>query len=134
MARLVTATLFLVFLAGYTWQKYTAAAPPAFSQDYLNIVLFIVLITAVIQFAVLWPATGLIKNFGVFAVATPILAVALSALGFAAFWYFTVSQYPNAPPLAELARRGIAPGLFMGVILIIGRLLAMREAKAAQGS
>jgi hypothetical protein len=47
--------------------------------------------------------------------------VALSALGYAAYWYFTVSAFPNAPPVEMLAVRGIRPGLFMAVALIAGR-------------
>ncbi len=131
MARLLTLGLFLIFLAGYTFQKYQAAAPPSFSADYMRIVLFIVLITAVAQFAVLWPAGELIKNFPAYVLAMPVLAVLLSSLGFVAFWYFTVSHYANAPAWTELAKRGIAPGLLMAAILILGRWVATRSTASA---
>ena len=52
--------------------------------------------------------------------------VGLSALAFAGFWYFTVSQYPDAPPVWELVPRGITPGLFMAAILILNRWLSQR--------
>ncbi len=127
MARGITLGLFVVFLIGYTFQKYAAAAPPTFVPEYLRIVLFIVFITAIIPFAVMWPAGGLVKSFPLFAAFTVIGCVGLSALAFAGFWYFTVSQYPDAPPLSELVPRGIAPGLFMAAILILNRWLSLRS-------
>ena len=134
MSRWVTFGLFAVFLAGYTLQKYQAAAPPAFSADYLQVVLYIVLITAVLQFAVLWLAGSLIGDFRIYGLAMPVLAVALSSLGFVAFWYFNVSKYPNPPPWTELAPRGITPGLIIGAILVFGRWLSMRAATATPSS
>jgi uncharacterized membrane protein len=128
MRRWLTIGLFLLFLIGYTIQKYAAAAPPTFVPDYLRIVLFIVFITAVIPFAVMWPAGGLVRKFPLFAIFTVIGAIGCSALAFAAFWYFTVSQYPNAPPLMALVPRGVAPGAFMAAILILNRWLSQREA------
>lgn len=121
MPRWITLGLFVVFLIGYTFQKYAAAAPPTFVPDYLRIVLFIVFITAVLPFAVMWPASGLVKPFPLFAGVAVIGCVGLSALAFAGFWYFTVSQYPNAPPVWELVPRGITPGFFMATILILNR-------------
>lgn len=134
MTRWITLGLFAIFLFGYTLQKYQAAAPPTFSVDYLGIVLFIVFITAVLQFALLWPGGNLIRSFAVYAIVVPILAVGLSSLGFVGFWYFVVSSYPDAPGWRELAPRGLTPGLFMGAILVFGRWLSMRSAKAAPGS
>lgn len=127
----ITLGLFIAFLIGYTVQKYAAAAPPTFVPDYLRIVLFIVFITAIIPFAVMWPAGGLFKGFPLFAIFTLIGSVGGSALAFAAFWYFTVSHYPNAPPVTDLIPRGIAPGLFMAAILILNRWLSQRSPPAA---
>jgi hypothetical protein len=131
MRRWITIGLFVAFLIGYTAQKYLAAAPPTFVADYLRIVLFIAFITAVIPFAVMWPAGGLFKSFPLFAIFTLIGSVACSALAFAAFWYFTVSHYPNAPPVTELIPRGIAPGLFIAAILILNRWLSQRSQRDA---
>lgn len=132
MRRWLTLGLFLLFLVGYTIQKYAAAAPPTFAPDYLRIVLFIVFITAVIPFAAMWSAGGLVRSFPLFAAFTVLGAIACSALAFAAFWYFTVSHYPNAPPLMALVPRGIAPGAFMAAILILNRWLWMREQKQGE--
>jgi hypothetical protein len=126
MRRWITLGLFAAFLVGYTAQKYTAAAPPTFVPEYLRIVLLIVFITAVIPFALMWPAGGLLKAFPLFAIFTLIGTVGLSALAFAAFWYFVVSNYPNAPPVTDLIPRGIAPGLFIASILILNRWLSQR--------
>ena len=127
MARWITLGLFAVFLAGYALQKYAAAAPPTFEPEYLRIVLFIVFLTAIIPFAVMWPAGGLVKSFPLFAVFTLIGCVGLSAAAFAGFWYFVVSRYPDAPPVWELVPRGVAPGLFMAAILILNRWLSRRS-------
>ena len=127
MARWITLGLFIVFLIGYTLQKYAAAAPPTFVPEYLRIVLLIVFLTAIIPFAVMWPAGGLVKSFPLFAAFTAIGCVGLSALAFAGFWYFVVSQYPDAPSVWELARRGAAPGLVMTAVLILHRWLSQRS-------
>jgi hypothetical protein len=118
--------LFLLFLAAYGIQKYAAAAPPEFDFEYLRVVALIVAITAVIPFVLLWPAGRLIGDLLWFSVATVIAAVSLSALGFLTFWYFVASHYPEAPSALELAKRGLAPGLAMGAILILNRWLARR--------
>ncbi|MEQ1819587.1 MAG: hypothetical protein ABL871_13340 [Terricaulis sp.] len=131
MPRWTTLGLFVVFLIGYTFQKYAAAAPPTFVPDYLRIVLVIVFITAIIPFVVMWPAGGLVKPFPLFAAFTVIGCIGLSALAFAGFWYFTVSQYPNAPPVWELVPRGIAPGLFMATILVFDRWLSQRSQRGS---
>jgi hypothetical protein len=126
----ITLGLFLVFIAGYTAQKYLAAAPPAFSQPYLMTVLFIVLITAVIPFAVMWLLGGLVKPFPLFSLFTVVGCIGASALAFAGYWYFTISSFPNAPPVTALLPRGITPGVFMAAILILNRWLSARKAKA----
>lgn len=126
MRRWTTVGLFLVFPAGYGLQKYAAAAPPTFAPDYLRIVLFIVFLTAVVPFIVMWPAGGLVKPFPLFALFTIVGAIGCSALAFAAFWYFIVSHYPDAPPLTALLPRGIAPGAFIAAILILNRWLSQR--------
>jgi hypothetical protein len=123
----ITLGLFVAFLIGYTVQKYAAAAPPTFVPEYLRIVLYIVFITAVIPFALMWPAGALFKPFPLFAIFTLIGSVGCAALAFAAFWYFTVSHYPNAPPVTELIPRGITPGLFIAAILILNRWLSRRS-------
>jgi hypothetical protein len=127
MRRLVLLGVFVVFLIGYSAQKYAAAAPPTFDLDYLRIVLFIVFITAFVPFALMWPAGGLIRGFPLFTIFTLVGSVGSSALAFAAFWYFTVSHYPNAPPLWDLVPRGIAPGLCVAAILIMNRWLSQRS-------
>jgi hypothetical protein len=134
MRRWVTLGLFVVFLLGYGVQKYAAAAPPTFVPDYLRIVLFIVFITAVVPFVVMWAAGGLFKPFPLFVIFTMIGSVGGAALAFAAFWHFTVSHYPNAPPLSDLVPRGIAPGLFMAAILILNRWLSVRSPPAANAT
>jgi hypothetical protein len=134
MRRWVTLGLFVVFLLGYGVQKYAAAAPPTFVPDYLRIVLFIVFITAVVPFAVMWAAGGLFKPFPLFVIFTMIGSVGGAALAFAAFWYFSVSHYPNAPPLSDLVPRGIAPGLFMAAILILNRWLSVRSPPTANAT
>ncbi len=134
MRRWVTLGLFVVFLLGYGVQKYAAAAPPTFVPDYLRIVLFIVFITAVVPFAVMWAAGGLFKPFPLFVIFTMIGSVGGAALAFAAFWYFNVSHYPNAPPLSDLVPRGIAPGLFMAAILILNRWLSVRSPPTANAT
>ena len=96
--------------------------------------LFIVFITAVVPFALMWPAGGLFKPFPLFVLFTVIGSVGGAALAFAAFWYFTVSHYPNAPPLSDLVPRGIAPGLFMAAILILNRWLSVRSPPAANAT
>lgn len=131
MRRWITLGLFVIFLIGYFAQKYAAAAPPTFVPEYLRIVLFIVIITAVIPFVVIWLAGGLFRPFPLFVMFTLIGSVGASALAFAAFWYFTVSQYPNAPPVTELIPRGIAPGLFMAAILILNRWMSQRASQPA---
>lgn len=131
MHRWITLGLFLVFLVGYGVQKYAAAAPPTFIPDYLRIVLFITFITAVIPFAAMWPLGGLVKPFPLFVIFTAVGTVGGSALAFAAFWYFTVSHYPNAPPLWELVPRGLTPGIFMAAILILNRWLSQRSQGAS---
>ena len=130
MRRWITLGLFVVFLIGYTVQKYAAAAPPTFVADYLRIVLFIAFITAVIPFAVMWPAGSFFKPFPLFSIFTLIGSIGCSALAFAAFWYFTVSHYPNAPPVTDLIPRGIAPGVFIAAILILNRWLSQRSTRA----
>ena len=123
-----------VFLVGYTLQKYLAAAPPTFVPDYLRIVLVIVFITAIIPIALMWPAGGFIKSLPIFVAFTVVGSIGLSALAFAAFWYFVVSHYPNAPPLSELVPRGIAPGSFIAAILILNRWLATRGQRQLERS
>jgi hypothetical protein len=134
MHKIATFALFALFLAAYTYQKYQAAAPPIFVPEYLRVVLVIVAITAVAPFALLYLGGGLIKPFPVYAIAAPLFSVALSALGFVGFWYFTISQSPEAPPVLEMARRGIAPGLVMGAILVLGRWLRDRAVTATPSS
>jgi|CXWL01.1.fsa_nt_gi hypothetical protein len=128
MRHWITIGLFLLFLAGYGMQKYAAAAPPTFVPDYLRVVLLIVFITAVLPFAAMWLAGGLVRPFPLFVLFTIIGAIGCSALAFAAFWYFTVSHFPNAPPLMALVPRGIAPGVFIAAILILNRWLSQRSA------
>lgn len=126
MRRLITSGLFVAFLVGYSLQKYAAAAPPTFVPDYLQLVLFIVFITAVIPFMVMWLAGGSVRPFPLFVIFTMIGSVGCSALAFAAFWYFIVSHYPNAPPVTELIPRGVAPGSFIAAILVLNRWLLQR--------
>lgn len=126
--RAIILAAFLVFLAGYTIQKYLAAAPPSFDPGYLRIVLIIVAITALPPIAIMWPVGGAIKPFPAFAIVTVIGSVAIAATGFVAFWYFWLLQFPSPPPVEELARRGVAPGLFIAAILILNRWLANRSA------
>lgn len=127
MRRLITPALFVAFLIGYSVQKYAAAAPPSFNTEYLGFVLFIVFVTAVIPFAVMWPASSLIKPFPSFAIVTVVGTVGLSSLAFAALWYYAISRFPNPPPLSDLIPRGIGPGLFMAAILILSRWRSQRD-------
>lgn len=132
--RLITIVLFLLFLIGYAIQKYMAAAPPIFVPEYLGIVLLLVLITGVIPFLLAWLGLTGVKSFPAFPILTFVTTIGLSALAFSLFWYFSVRHYPNAPPLLELARRGLAPGLFMGAILVLNRWLSLRHARASVAS
>lgn len=124
--RMLSAAAALLFLIGYSAQKYLAAAPPVFVPAYAQTVVLIVFITAIIPFALAWAAGRPFRSLPVFAAVTGAIAVGASAGAFALYWYFTVSQYPNAPPVLELARRGLTPGLFIAAILVLDRLLTRR--------
>lgn len=132
--RSTTLALPFVFLVGYAAQKYLATAPPIFVPAYLRTVLFIVAISAIAPLLVAWAVGRMIVAFPAFAFITLALTLGGSALAFAGYWFFVVQAYPNAPPVLDLARRGIAPGLFIGAILILDRWLSDRVRATGQVS
>jgi hypothetical protein len=117
----LAAILFALFLLAYAFEKYVVAMPPVFLWEYFQSVAIIVALTAIIPFALMWLLRRRFRAFPVHATAMVAGCIALSALGYASYWYFTVSAFPNAPPVEALAERGIRPGLVMALILIIGR-------------
>jgi hypothetical protein len=119
--------LFAVFLTAYFLEKYLVAAPPVFLWAYLQDVIVITTITAVLPFIVTAVIAGRTRSVFTHALISIAGCVGLSALGYTAYWYFTVSQFPGAPPVEFLAMRGFRPGLIMGLILIFARWREQRQ-------
>jgi hypothetical protein len=117
----LTIAIFALFLLAYSIEKYVVAMPPIFDPAYLQSVAIIVALTAIIPFAFMWLLRRRFATLAAHSAVMIIGCIALSALGYAAYWYFTVSSFPNAPPVDALAVRGIRPGLLMAAALIIGR-------------
>jgi hypothetical protein len=125
----ITFWLFVAFLAGYFAQKYFAAAPPTYVPAYAITVATICILTALLPFGLTALVADRVDNTAAFVVVALVCGVALSVLGFAGFWYAVISGFPNPPPLMDVAPRGLTPGLFVGAILSIGRVLYQRARK-----
>jgi hypothetical protein len=128
MANRLTLGLFAVFLLAYFAEKYWVAAPPIFQWAYLRDVIIITTITAILPFLVMWTLRNRFASMAVHGTAMLAGCILLSALGYASYWYFTISAFPNAPPVEFLAQRGVRPGAIMAAILIFGRWWQRRKA------
>lgn len=105
---------FVVFLVAYSWWKYTAAAPDAFSSTYAQSVLILVALTGVAPFLLTYlilRMTGMrgLKS-GLFGV---VLATALCVGGYALFWYMFIAS-SGAVPVISVALRGLGWGALQG--------------------
>jgi len=126
----ITLWLLVALLAAYDFEKYIVAAPPVFIPGYAVTVAIIFGLTGVVPAIAIWLLRRKVPGLAGHAALMIVTAVGLSALGYAAFWYFSIGGSPGAPPLEALAVRGVRPGLFLAAVMIFGRWLDMRRVAA----
>ncbi len=109
-----------VFLAFYTWYKYSVAAPPEFSVGYVQSVIILVLMTGVTPFVV---AYALLKAVKLKRLPASIVGLAVGLIfcvaGYAAFWWFFIAPNGSAPAVYDVAVRGVGWGLLQGGLAAI---------------
>lgn len=119
--------IFVLFLAFYTFQKYTAVPQNGFNSGYAISVAIIVALTALMPYII----TRIKMRFtsGALRVVTVLIApVVVSAIGFALYFYGYIA--PNFPgvSIAAVLPRSIFPGVVISGILLLS--LAINRAKA----
>jgi drug/metabolite transporter (DMT)-like permease len=124
----ITLWLLAVLLVAYAFEKYIVAAPPVFIPGYAVTVAIIFALTGFVPAIALWQLRRKLPGLSGHAALMIGVAVGLSALGYALFWYFSIGGSPGAPPLEALAVRGVRPGLCLAAVMILGRWLDMRRA------
>jgi hypothetical protein len=122
--RLLWIATFL-FFAGYAAKKYFIVWPPAFdfTPGYLTSTAVVILVTGWLPFAAVLAATRGSYSHAKLAIAS-LAPIPLSALGYAAYWWFSIRHsYPNID-LADVAPRAVIPGAVFASILIVERVWA----------
>lgn len=118
---------FFLFLVFYSFQKYTAVPQTSFNPDYTINVAIIVAFTAVLP----WFITRIKMRFtsGLMQMLAILLApVAISAIGFAVYYYvFIAPNFPDVPITAVLPR-SLFPGMTISAILLLSLVTGRRAA------
>ncbi len=111
----IAIVVYVIFLAFYSWYKYSVAAPPEFNVDYAHSVAILVLMTGVAPFVLSY---GVLKIAGLkrFSAMLTGLFVGLIACvaAYAAFWWFFIVPGGAAPAAYDVAIRGVGWGLLQG--------------------
>ena len=106
---------YAIFLVGYSWWKYSVAAPAEFSAAYAQSVAVLVLMTGVVPFLLTF---GAIKAAGVRGVAGGALGLIFGAIfcvgAYAAFWALFIAPSAADVAVTEVALRGVGWGLLQG--------------------
>ena len=116
--RLKTHIGFILFLAIYSYIKYTAMPNLMGSSQYILTTMLVVLLTAIIPYIVTYILTRKGGSLGQYMTAG-LLPLLLCAAGLATYFYLFIA--PNAPGMSvtEVLPRAVVPGLVMGVILLL---------------
>lgn len=106
---------YFLFLIGYAAYKYSVAAPPEFSSEYVQSVAILVLMTGVAPFLLAYLLLKMIKLRRLAASITGLLlGLVFCVIGYGAFWWFFIAPGGAAPALYEVAVRGVGWGLLQG--------------------
>ncbi len=108
---------YVIFLAGYSWYKYSVAAPPEFSAGYAQSVAILVLMTGVAPFLIAYGVLKAVRLKRLSASLTGLIVGMLACVaGYAAFWWFFIVPGGAAPAVYDVAIRGVGWGLLQGGI------------------
>ena len=110
---------FFIFVVGYAWWKYQAAAPDEFSMGYARSVAILVALTGVAPFLI---AFIILRSAPLKRIAASITGVLLGVVlcvgGYALFWKLFISPY-GGPEMIDVATRGIGWGALQSALAAI---------------
>lgn len=114
---------YVVFLVFYGAQKYLAVPEQMGELTYTWTTALMVVLTAVIPFFVSYILIPRLDRMGALLIGA-LLPLILSGVGLTIYYYGFIARYVPDIALTDVLPRALAPGIIMGLILVIPLVLA----------